>query len=190
MSGVFRDPETKVEMKKSAVPLAQDVVKAKGDRAINITSDGFANGESIPATYSAYGEDASPPLRFENVPADAKTLAIIMEDPDAAEPKPFIHWIAWNVPAEKSLRTGVPATGKVRELKNTIQGRNSRGNVGYFGPKPPVGDSPHHYHFQVFALDTAIDLAQGSDKQAFLKAIDGHVLAKGEIVGTFQKPTK
>lgn len=162
-------------------------VDAKG--TLTVTSPAFKQNEPIPATYSAYGEDVSPPLSIANVPAQTKSLVVLMEDPDAKEPKPFIHWVIYNLPASQtSIRTGVPTQIRLTQLGSAEQGPNSRGSVGYFGPKPPIGDPPHHYHFMVFALDTKLSVGPNADRAKVLDAMKGHVLAKGELVGTFQKP--
>jgi Raf kinase inhibitor-like YbhB/YbcL family protein len=96
--------------------------------------------------------------------------------------RPFVHWVAWNIPGDI---TDLPAG--LREQQGLVQGKTSRGSVGYFGPRPPAGDPPHHYHFQVFALDAELDVPPGSDRDQLLRAMCGHVLAAGELVGTFQQ---
>lgn len=160
---------------------------AKG--TLTVTSPAFKHGEPIPATYSAYGEDVSPPLVIANVPVKTQSLVVLVEDPDAKEPKPYIHWVIYNLPASQtSLRTGVPTQIRLTQLGRAEQGPNSRGSTGYFGPKPPVGDPPHHYHFMVFALDTKLNVGPNADRHKVLVAMKGRVLAKGELIGTFQKP--
>lgn len=155
---------------------------------LTVTSPAFAPNTPMSATYSDYGERSSPPLKIAGVPANAKSLLIICEDPDAMEPKPFVHWLLWNVPPDNTtLRTALPGTGQIRELMNAKQGTNSFGSVGYYGPHPPAGDPPHHYHFQVFALDTLLDVEQRATKPQVIDAAKGHVIAAGEIVGTFAK---
>jgi len=124
--------------------------------------------------------------RQRSSPTGARSLALMMEDPDATSARPFVHWLAWNVdPAAGDLPEGIqPAGGAVAGLR---QGRTSRDSVGYFGPRPH-GSSPHHYHFQLFALDASLDLADGADREALLAAMAGHVLAKGDLVGLFAQP--
>jgi Raf kinase inhibitor-like YbhB/YbcL family protein len=111
-----------------------------------------------------------------------------MEDPDAKPITPFVHWVAWNIPSSLShLREGLQEQPRLTEPEGILQGRTSRGTVGYYGPRPPVGDPPHHYHFQVFALDTMLDVPPGSSRDDVLAAMAGHVLAAGELVGEYQQ---
>lgn len=171
------------------VKLALDELDATKLPKLTITSPAFASMQPIPSTFSDYGEKSSPPLKIAGVPAGAKSIVIICDDPDAKEPKPFIHWVLYNMPATiTEVRTAVPGTGQVRQLMNTKQGANSAGSIGYTGPKPPVGDPPHHYHFQIFAVDTMLQLEQAAKKDEVIAAAKGHVLAAGELVGTFEKP--
>jgi Raf kinase inhibitor-like YbhB/YbcL family protein len=168
--------------------LAMQMIEAKSSGPLSVESPAFAAGQPIPPTYSAYGEDASPPLKWSQAPEGTQSFVVLMEDPDAAEPKPFVHWVLYNLPADaRELRTGVPTQVRVADLGNPEQGKNSRGNVGYFGPKPPKGDPAHHYHFQVFALDQRLTVPLGATRADVVKAMTGHVLAKGEVVGTFAK---
>lgn len=182
--------ERDVQLSTKSVPLAWDELCAGGVPALRVESSAFKEGQPIPASHAGVGvgEDASPPLKFGEVPAGTKSLLIVMEDPDAPEPKPFVHWVLFNVPPDlKELRTGVPAHGRVREI-DALQGSNSRGNVGYFGPKPPAGDPPHHYHFQVFALSEKLAVAPHATRAQVLAAAQGKVLAAGRLMGTFQVP--
>ena len=111
-----------------------------------------------------------------------------MEDPDAKPITPFVHWVAWNIPGSTTaLPEGLQEQARLTEPPGLLQGVTSRGSVGYFGPRPPVGDPPHHYHFQLFALDTELSIPPGSDRDTLLKAMEGHVLSKGELVGTYQQ---
>ena len=112
-----------------------------------------------------------------------------MEDPDAAKPKPFVHWVAWNIPADvTALPEGLHTLPRLTDPEDLRQGSNSRGSTGYFGPKPPPGTGTHHYHFQLFALDTTLDVDPGADRDTLLKAVQGHVLGKAKLVGTFAAP--
>ena len=155
------------------------------DAKLTVTSPTLKQGEQMPPQHSAYGDDASPHLAWSGTPKEAKSFAIVMDDPDAAV-KPFTHWVAWNIPAHvQELREALPTAPLLKHPAEIAQGRNTRGSVGYFGPKPPHGDPPHHYHFQVFALDRMLDLKPTASREELLRAIEGHVLAAGELVPTF-----
>ncbi|EMD83449.1 YbhB/YbcL family Raf kinase inhibitor-like protein [Pacificimonas flava] len=140
-------------------------------------------------TFSAYGQDVSPGLAWSGVPTGTQSLALLMEDPDAPAGHPFVHWVAWNIaPDLAELPGAVPPVPQVPDLMTLRQGRNTRGSIGYFGPRPPVGDEAHRYHFQLFALDTVLDIVPGSNREDLLAAMEGHVLASGELVGTYAQP--
>jgi Raf kinase inhibitor-like YbhB/YbcL family protein len=110
------------------------------------------------------------------------------EDPDAKAPAPtpFVHWTVFDLPANYvELHESIPSTPRLPHLDNAQQGKTSRGTVGYFGPRPPLGEPAHHYHFEVFALDARLDLPPGASVDEITAAMRGHVLAAGEVVGTF-----
>ena len=114
--------------------------------------------------------------------------SLIMEDPDAKPITPFVHWLAWNIPGNyRHLPEGLQEQEQLTDPPGVRQGRTSRGTVGYLGPRPPVGDPPHHYHFQIFALDTVLSVAPGAERDELLSAMSGHVLAAGEVVGTYRQ---
>lgn len=139
----------------------------------------------IPKEHSEYYDGVSPEIAWRAVPG-AKSYALIMEDPDSTYIRPFVHWVAWNIPASvTTLPEGLQEQPRLTEPEGVLQGRNSRGSVGYYGPRPPVGDPPHHYHFQVFALDAQLDVPPGASRDELLRAMAGHVLASGELVGTY-----
>ncbi|MGA1835166.1 YbhB/YbcL family Raf kinase inhibitor-like protein [Rhizobium wenxiniae] len=173
-----------------ASQIATDLVKAKAEQAITVKA-GFDKEGPIPAQYVADGDNASPVIEWASIPEGTKSFVLIADDPDAAKPKPFAHWLAYDIPAATTkLREGIPGTPILQEPKAMKQGANSMGSIGYTGPKPPVGDPPHHYHFQVFALDIEnLGLEPGADRDAVLRAMEGHVLGKGQIVGTFERKT-
>jgi Raf kinase inhibitor-like YbhB/YbcL family protein len=168
----------------SALALARAETQAQG--TLELDAGDFRSGGTIPMTFSAYGQDISPSLTMAGVPEGTQTLALLMEDPDAGGATPFVHWVAWNIaPSLSALPEAVPTVPQVPDLMNLRQGRNTRGSIGYFGPRPPIGERPHHYHFQLFALDTVLGLVPGSSREDLLVAMAGHVLAKGELVGTY-----
>jgi Raf kinase inhibitor-like YbhB/YbcL family protein len=169
--------------------LARERTEGRATSQLAISSPAFTAGQSIPTPYSSYGERFSPALAWTGTPQGTKSLAVIMEDPDAAQPKPFVHWLLYNLPVTTTrLHESMPGDPRLVEPGGALQGRNSRGQIGYMGPKPPHGDPAHHYHFEVFALDTMLSVEPGLDREALLKAMTGHVLASGEVVGTFAAP--
>jgi len=160
-----------------------DLQSKTGD-TLTVTSPQFGSGETIPAKYSANGGNLSPSISWSTPPAETKSLAMIVDDSDA---NGFVHWVIFNLPPDtKSLPAGLPQTDWLNQLKGKVmQGKNSRNSTGYFGPQPPPG-KPHHYHFHVYALDSTLSLNGGASKDAVDKAMAGHVLAQGELVGTFE----
>lgn len=157
--------------------------------AIAVTSRAFSANGAIPTKHADYGEKISPDLAWTGVPVSAKSLALLVEDPDAKEPKPFVHWVLYNLPTSlTALPEAVPGTPRLPEFGGALQGRNSRGTVGYFGPRPPKGDSRHHYHVQVFAVDTVLTLDPGATANAVIAAMKGHVVGRGELVGLYRAP--
>ena len=152
-----------------------------------VSSSSFAAGAAMAQKYSEYSDGVSPALAWSALPA-ARSYAVIAEDPDAKPITPFVHWLAWNIPASVTeLPEGLQEQMRLTEPEGVLQGAASNGRVAYYGPHPPVGDAPHHYHFQVFALDTVLDLPPGADRDQLAAAMEGHVLAAGEVVGTFQQ---
>jgi hypothetical protein len=144
---------------------------------MKIHSSAFEHNQPIPRKYACDGEDVSPPLTFADVPEGTKSLALVVDDPDAPMGV-FDHWIAWNLPPDtKELSEGA----RVEK-----QGKNDFGELQYRGPCPPSG-SAHRYRFKAYALDTILDLPEGASKKQLEKAMEGHILAKGELVGTYKR---
>jgi len=150
---------------------------------IKITSAAFEEGEMIPAKYTCDQEDVSPPLAWDSVPEGTKTLALICDDPDAPMGT-WVHWVLFNLPAgANGLSENVPPE---RELDNGgRQGTNDFGRIGYGGPCPPGGT--HRYYFKLYALDTALDLEAGARKPQLLEAMEGHILAEGQLMGKYSR---
>jgi Raf kinase inhibitor-like YbhB/YbcL family protein len=174
------------------VPLAnrREETDPKDKDAIKLTSASIPPGGAIPQKHSDYADGVSPALVWSPVKS-AKSYAIIAEDPDATPITPFVHWVAWNIPGEvTTLPEGLQEQPRLTAPDGVLQGRTSRGVIGYYGPRPPVGDKPHHYHFQILALDTMLDLPAGADRDDVLKAASGKVIAKGELVGTYSQTLK
>ena len=137
-------------------------------------------GGTIPLRFTSYGQGVSPPLAWSGAPGATRAFALIIEDPDAPTPQPFIHWMVWDIPAgTASIAEGTVPPG-ARQGKLMYVGK-----VGYMGPRPPPG-GPHHYHIQLFALDRPAGLPDGADRAALIRAMKGHVLASGELVATYQ----
>ena len=167
-------------------PIALDRPETQAAGRLTVTSPAFANGGAIPRRYTRYFDNVSPPLRWSGAPAGAKAYALIVDDPDGTL-KPVNHWIAWNITGT-SLTEGVPAYPQSPAPAMARQGANTMNVPGWNGPKPPVGDAAHGYHFQVFALDAPLVLDAGANREALLAAMQGHVLAKGETVGRYAQP--
>ena len=147
----------------------------------SISSGAFAEGGTIPVEYTCDGKDMSPPLVFSGIPDSAKSIALVMDDPDAPG-KTWVHWIIYNIPAgTKQLAEGIPPTGTLND--GSMQGTSDFGKTGYGGPCPPSGT--HRYYFKAYALDTVLDLQSGASKGQLEKAMQGHVLAKSELMGRY-----
>jgi hypothetical protein len=142
---------------------------------LTLSSPAFRNKGDIPEKYTCAGSNVSPEIQIGNIPSAAKSLALIVDDPDAPG-STFDHWIMWNIPVtDKIAENSSPGT----------QGLNGKKENKYCGPCPPKG--LHHYHFRVYALDAQLDIPAKSDKAALMKAMEGHILASGKLVGTFKK---
>jgi Raf kinase inhibitor-like YbhB/YbcL family protein len=158
---------------------------AQSTQKLSVTSSVFKAGATIPVGCSCSGEGVSPPLSWRGVPGDAKTIVLILKDPDAPHGT-FIHWVVYNLPASLGgLDANVPPTGKL--ANGGLQGVNSLERIGYKGPCPPPGSAPHHYHFELSALDTALNLKPGATAAQVEAAAQGHVKAAGDLVGTFAR---
>jgi Raf kinase inhibitor-like YbhB/YbcL family protein len=156
--------------------------------SMTIRSDAFDDGRAIPRHYGEDGEDQSPPLTWSGLPEGTRELALIVEDPDAPRPEPWVHWVLYKIPADiRILAEGVPPSPILNIPTGAMQGKNSWGTEGYRGPAPPPGHGVHHYHFRLFALDVPLHAAQGLDKKGLLEAMQAHVLAQAELVGTYQR---
>ena len=150
---------------------------------MRLESPVFENGGMIPSKYTCDGADISVPLRFSNVPAEAKSLALIVDDPDAPMGI-FVHWVIYDIPASlEGLPEGVPPAPL---LEGGIkQGVNSFGKIGYGGPCPPNGT--HRYYFKLYALDTVLNLEPGHGKHELLAAMRGHVVDGAELMGLYAR---
>jgi len=151
---------------------------------ISISADAFKEGETIPAEYTCDGKDVSPLLSWKGVPAGTKSIALVMDDPDAPGGT-FVHWVIFNIPADAQKMTeGVPRNATFAD--GSRQGITDFGKVGYGGPCPPPG-KPHRYYFKIYALDTMLNLQPGASKQQLENAMKGHILAYGELMGKYER---
>jgi Raf kinase inhibitor-like YbhB/YbcL family protein len=148
---------------------------------MNIMSTAFVHGDPIPEKYTCDGDNISPPLNWSNVPNGAKSLALIMEDPDAPVGL-WVHWVLFNLPPETS---GLPERTTEKELPpGTVQGINTGKQTGYIGPCPP--DREHRYYFRLFALETTLDkLGPGATREELLLDMQGHILDSAELMGRY-----
>jgi Raf kinase inhibitor-like YbhB/YbcL family protein len=154
---------------------------------LRVTSSSFDHEGQIPTKYSCEGADQSPPLSWSGVPAGAKSLALIVDDPDAPDPKApkmtWVHWVLYNIPPTTTALAEAVASGQLPP--GTREGRNDWKRTGYGGPCPPIGR--HRYFHKLYALDTVLpDLGQ-PDKPALEHAMSGHILAQGTLMGTYAK---
>lgn len=145
------------------------------NKTLTVKSPAFENNQSIPSKYTCDGSNINPALSIKDIPKESKSLALVIDDPDAPKGT-FDHWIMWNIPVKEMIEEN-SAPG--------AQGKNGKGENKYYGPCPPSGT--HHYHFHVYALDTKLDLPVNTDKNALLKAMEGHIIGQGELIGTYKK---
>lgn len=151
---------------------------------MKLSSEAFRHGGAIPVEHTCDGADRSPPLAWSGTPPEAKSLALICDDPDAPG-KTWVHWVLFNLPATATgLPTGVAKTEKPASLGGALQGLTDSRRVGYGGPCPPPG-KPHRYYFKLYALDTQLPLKAGATKADVERAMQGHALAEAQLMGTF-----
>jgi Raf kinase inhibitor-like YbhB/YbcL family protein len=182
----------------AAVPRAA----AQGAPAsLTVTSAAFKNGATIPAQYTADGKNVSPPLAWSGAPSGTHEFALILDDPDAPTPQPFVHWVIYKIPGSA---TGLPEAvpmGATASVAGATASQGATGfamfarrggpppDPGYRGPAPPPG-KPHHYHFKVYALNAPIDPQDGMTKDQLLTAMEGKIVAQGELVGVYERKPK
>lgn len=145
---------------------------------LKVISTVFSHNGHIPSEYTCDGKDINPPFEITNIPEGTRSLALIMEDPDAPRGT-FDHWLVWNISPNEAI---------AEQTNPGISGTNDFGKTGYGGPCPPSG--VHRYFFKVYALDTKLDLLAGADKDALLEAMTDHILAEGVIMGLYQRKRK
>jgi len=151
-----------------------------------VTSTAFEYGGLIPKQYTARGEEKSPPLQIKGVDPLAKSIAIVVDDPDS--PIPFVaftHWVVYNIPPDIAvIEENIAREEIIESMGGALQGKNGYRRIGYAGPKPPFGT--HTYRFKVYTLDTVLNLKPGATKKQLEKAMEGHILQKGLLEGKFR----
>src|SRR5207248_2280768 len=161
-----------------AMAAAALVAFAAGGAKMKISSSAFQEGGTIPEKFSKNGQNVSPELRIEGGPAEAKSLALIVDDPDAPVGL-FTHWLVWNIdPKTTEIAEGSVPSG-------AVQGANDYPGNGYDGPQPPSGT--HRYYFKIFALDKMLDLRAGAKRREVDGAMKGHVIGQGQLIGHYSK---
>ena len=171
----------------SLVLMDANLLHSEENMTLTIKSSAFDNGGAIPSKYTCEGKDVSPPLTWKGVPETARSLVLIVDDPDAPDPKApkmiWVHWVLHNIPPDIS---GLPeATTSAKLPPGAVEGLNDWNRVGYGGPCPPIGR--HRYFHKLYALDTVLEGVISPTKAQVEAAMKGHVIAQAEIVGTYQK---
>lgn len=165
-------------MYKLIIPFAILLMAGGISKTLTIKSPAFENNGSIPSKYTCDGSNINPAITIDEIPTETVSLALVLDDPDAPNGT-FDHWVMWNI----------PPTQMIEENSNPgSEGKNGMKENKYIGPCPPKGT--HHYHFKVYALDTKLDLEDNTDKKVLEKAMEGHILANGELIGLYKKQTK
>jgi Raf kinase inhibitor-like YbhB/YbcL family protein len=156
----------------------QEVQEIKLELEIRLISSAFTDGEMIPKKYTCDAENVSPPLSWSDIPEGTESLALIVDDPDAPAGT-WVHWILYDIPADQNgLSEGVQGVG--------IEGTNNFGDIGYGGPCPPKGPA-HRYFFKIYTLATTLELDAGESKENLERAMEGHILAQGQLMGQYQR---
>ena len=156
---------------------------------LRITSDAFAHEGAIPARHTADGAGVSPPLRFSGVPAAVRSLVLVVEDADSPTPAPLCHALAWAIEGRDGgfHEAALDVEAMPLARRGALFGKNSLLRSGWLPPDPPRGHGAHRYCFQLFALDAVPELEEGSGRGALVKALAGHVIAKGLLIGTYER---
>ncbi len=172
----------------AAVPQAGGTTMSTAVKTLTVQSSAFPHNGTIPRKYTEDGDNISPPLTWSGLPQGVRELALIVDDPDAPRPQPWVHWVIYKIAANVGgLRENIPPKQKLLMPDDAVQGMNSWNRIGYGGPAPPKGHGVHHYHFKLYALDASVKLDPGATKEALLSAMQGHVIAEGELIGTYQR---
>lgn len=154
----------------------------------SVRATDFEDGGTVPVEYTCDGVDVSPELEIAGVPPRAQSLAVLVDDPVAPTPRPFVHWVLWNVPPEtQTIERGIAPVPRVSGLGDAAQGTNGFGTRGYAGPCPPRGEAPHRYRFRVFALDTVLGLEPSATGAELNAAMKGHILTEATYEGRYAR---
>lgn len=168
--------------------VSEDAAFAGAADTIRLESPAFPDGGAIPARFTADGPGLSPPLSIGDVPAGARSLVLIIEDPDAPSPEPLTHLLSFDLPPQiGELTEGLFRSPRHEGLEEDL-GKNAFHKAAYLPPDPPNGHGPHLYAFQVFALNRQLSFDHPPSRKAVMKAMQGHVLAKGLLVGSYERP--
>jgi len=164
--------------------LAKNLAPARMGGRIMVTSPAFASGKTLDEKYTQNGANMSPPLAWTKGPAGTRSYVVLAEDSGVNRPEPIVHWIVYNIPSSVlRLSQEVPPGATLED--GALQGKNVAGNTSYVGPKPPAGQT-HPYHFQVFALNTTLDIdPANADRATLIAAMKGRVLAVGDVIGNY-----
>jgi hypothetical protein len=158
------------------------------DLGMTLASDAFDDGAPIPTRYTCDGTNESPPLAIDGVPDGTVSLALVADDPDAPQDRPYVHWLVWNLPPGVArLPAAVPRRERVGHLGGAVQGTNSSGDLGYAGPCPPTGDGPHTYRFTLSAIEQELALDPGAKRPALEDAVADVRLAQTRLTGTYER---
>lgn len=158
--------------------LAWHKVAKSSPKTLEVTCPLFTDGGELPAIATVDGDGTPLPIQWSGVPEQARSLVVLCEDPDAPMSEPFVHWLVYGIP---------PNAHAVSDGAHFVEGKSSAMRVGFTPAAPPPGHGVHHYHFEVFALDVPVTLEAGSGRTDVLDAMDGHVIAWGDLVGTYQR---
>lgn len=147
---------------------------------MHIISPAFEHQGKLPIKYTCHDKNMNPPLQFHGVPSNAKSLVLVMSDPDAPQSQPWIHWVLFNIP---------PKTREIKEgsmVEGAKRGKNTAQTLEYYGACPPIGHGMHHYYFILYALDKELDLQEGASYEEVKQALQGHIIAQADLVGLYE----
>jgi Raf kinase inhibitor-like YbhB/YbcL family protein len=170
--------------------LAIQRVRPREAGRLTLASEAIGVEGGIGDAYSAYHDNLSPPLMWTGMPG-AESFALVLEDPDAPTERPFLHWAIWNIPGKLGgLPMDIPKRARLDDtpgLTGAVQGLNGRERPGYLGPRPPAGEGPHRYHFQLFALDQRLDLSATAPLEDLVQALKANTIASCELIGIYEQ---